>query len=534
MAYLPGFKHDVFISYAHVNDHRHWVERFHHELVNLLAQHLGRRESVSVWIDEKKLTRNNVFENTIDNAWRDSAVLVSLLSPAYLESSYCLKELNGFCELAEHSGIGIHVEDQSRVVTVKLQDVMHLEVPDVFHQTQGYMFFEPNPPNQWTKQFRPTEFNDHDQRYWNALDTLAGDICDLLRLMKQRVLVEANEAASLQPQAMPISPSTQTAVSTSVPRRQSPPLTSQAENQGAIFLAESTDDLADERQLLEVEMKQAGIRVFPERPLPREAEALREKLDEIRKQVSVSVHPFGPLYGEPVFGDPLERSLGEFQFDVLHEALPDDEASLSLQVAWIPDDFDVNLPAQRQARLLKRISDLPRKGLPFELLRRDLEELKEFLRNRMLARQQQRHRSRGPLVYIAVHPDDTSRDEIPVMLNCCREHRCDAFYSTGKQEPVARERRDRTHFRNADGILILYGNCPTDWVTDRAVAALEATDEHDARSLRLGVCDGPPPDKEHLPFAFSNVEIINIRNKQDSNCLCNELTPFLRGLEGHR
>ncbi len=52
MAFVPGYKHDVFVSYAH-GDNREWITRFVGRLESELRNKLG--DSADVWLDDSDL-----------------------------------------------------------------------------------------------------------------------------------------------------------------------------------------------------------------------------------------------------------------------------------------------------------------------------------------------------------------------------------------------------------------------------------------------------------------------------------------------
>ena len=55
MTFIPGCERDVFISYAHDNDHDGWVTRFQKSLSAKLVEYLGAREKPSIWFDDRNL-----------------------------------------------------------------------------------------------------------------------------------------------------------------------------------------------------------------------------------------------------------------------------------------------------------------------------------------------------------------------------------------------------------------------------------------------------------------------------------------------
>ena len=97
MAFVPGFDHDVFISYAHGDD-RDWITRFVDRLEPALARRLP---GATVWIDKDDLRKDRNFEQDIPANLLSTAVLISLVSPTYITRPYCVHhECRRFGELA--------------------------------------------------------------------------------------------------------------------------------------------------------------------------------------------------------------------------------------------------------------------------------------------------------------------------------------------------------------------------------------------------------------------------------------------------
>ena len=84
---------DVFISYAHIDDQaltegqKGWITQFHRILEVRLGQLLG--EKPTIWRDQK-LQGSDVFDDKIVNAFREAKVMVSIMSPRYMKSEWCL------------------------------------------------------------------------------------------------------------------------------------------------------------------------------------------------------------------------------------------------------------------------------------------------------------------------------------------------------------------------------------------------------------------------------------------------------------
>ena len=93
---MASFKSDVFISYAHIDnqpltpEHQGWISRFHASLEALLSMRLG--QTAKIWRDDK-LQGNDVFCDEIVDQFAQCAVLVSVLTPRYLNSDWCTREI---------------------------------------------------------------------------------------------------------------------------------------------------------------------------------------------------------------------------------------------------------------------------------------------------------------------------------------------------------------------------------------------------------------------------------------------------------
>src|SRR5215813_10789922 len=143
---MASFKKDLFISYAHIDnqpltpEQKGWISRFHASLEALLSMRLG--QAAKIWRDDK-LQGNDVFADEIVDQFAQTAVLVSVLTPRYLNSEWCTREVREFCERAEQTG-GVVVDNRARVFKVLLSPVGTQEqesLPAVVKDILGYEFF---------------------------------------------------------------------------------------------------------------------------------------------------------------------------------------------------------------------------------------------------------------------------------------------------------------------------------------------------------------------------------------------------------
>ena len=112
MSAASGFETDVFLSYAHLDNQplmegqRGWISSFQATLEVLVGQQLGSQPNV--WRDPK-LRGNHEFADELTERLTKVAALVSILSPRYVRSEWCTRELQEFwraCEERAGSRLG--------------------------------------------------------------------------------------------------------------------------------------------------------------------------------------------------------------------------------------------------------------------------------------------------------------------------------------------------------------------------------------------------------------------------------------------
>ncbi|MDQ3806389.1 MAG: toll/interleukin-1 receptor domain-containing protein, partial [Acidobacteriota bacterium] len=193
-----SYDQDIFISYAHIDNEPlaegldGWVEALHKRLKASLMQIVG--EEVSIWRD-RKLQGNDLFADTLVAQLANVAVLVSILSPRYVKSEWCLRELDEFCRRAAARG-GLTVGDKSRVFKVLKNHVPLEEQPACVRDMLGYAFYEYDPERERAREFSMEVSPQRDARYWEVLNDLAWDIKQALKNLKGGAAARAGADAS--------------------------------------------------------------------------------------------------------------------------------------------------------------------------------------------------------------------------------------------------------------------------------------------------------------------------------------------------
>jgi hypothetical protein len=232
LSYVPGFKFDAFVSYAHRDDEllfgRRWVSASISDIESFVKSELGRDHQP--YFDRRSLEGNHDIAGILDQV-KSSAVLIVVLSNAYLESEFCLNELQTFLDERGQAAI-----DSVFVVRKSKLDESY-EEPGALYRVNGYQFWGLD------EDHHPYTYgltSATDERYCKRVTSIGTAIAQQLRRLRARA--EADALAKAPPVTSP------------------PP---QVDDQPTALLAEATDDLDDERETARSFFEQQGIRVLP-------------------------------------------------------------------------------------------------------------------------------------------------------------------------------------------------------------------------------------------------------------------------------
>src|SRR5688572_17123101 len=148
MAFTPGYTYDIFISYAHVDNIAFpgqadgWIKQFFDNLNLMLAKRAGRLGMVNFWWDTKKLDGSTLFDSSIEDGIKKSAIMICLNSPGYIASAYCQQELDLCYRKASEDTIGLNVSNRSRIFNVLLNNIPFEKWPSKLSGTSGFPFHD--------------------------------------------------------------------------------------------------------------------------------------------------------------------------------------------------------------------------------------------------------------------------------------------------------------------------------------------------------------------------------------------------------
>jgi len=177
MSLMPQFEDDIFISYSHADnasfdpERQGWVDTLHERLAIRLPQLLGTNPRI---YRDTTLPGNDLLTGNLVFKLSNTAILIAVLTPAYIRSDWCMHELREFYRRASENG-GLVFQGRARIFKVLKSPVPYDEQPPELRDLPSYNFYEEEAYGT-AKELSSDIGAGYDIRYWEKFDRLAHDI----------------------------------------------------------------------------------------------------------------------------------------------------------------------------------------------------------------------------------------------------------------------------------------------------------------------------------------------------------------------
>ena len=467
------YEGDAFISYSHIDnrplsdDQTGWVADFQRALETRVAQLIGRE--ASVWWDPE-LRGNEVFSDVLMERLKRVAALVSIVSPAYLNSAWGRRELAAFVRAAE-GGSGLRVGDRARIFKILKTLVPLDQQPPELASLLGYEFYTVVPETQRVRELSPMFGPDAEFEFVQKLEEVAQDLRTLLES------IHAGAAAALRGQP-----------------------------KGCIYVAETTNDLKPRREALRRALEQLNYSVLPARTMPLSAEEVKAAVQGDLAACRMSIHLLGGTYG--LVPEGTELSIPEIQHDL--SAVQNGSRAFS-RIVWIPPDTAAT--DDRQRKLLDRLRFDERMRPDTDILEKPFEDLLTLVDARLTEIERVSTAGTRPAVngleVACVYLVHDRRDEAAIAPFA--EFLFQSFevlqpLFEGDEREVRKAHEDA--LRLCDGVLLFYGAGSEAWLRRKLTEVQKSPGTGRTKALpEVCVCQAPPrtPAKEQFRTHYASV-----------------------------
>jgi hypothetical protein len=418
-----------------------------------------------------------------------------VITPRYVKSEWCLKEVNEFCEVCRQN-VGFVVKNKARVFKVIKTPVSLDMHPDGIKNILGYEFYGTDQHTNRIKEFSPV-FSHTEKGYWEKLDDLANDIAAFLEELK-------TVNATVSPAPLP---------------------GSTGKKVKSIFLSESSYDTRDLRDSIKRELQDHGYNILPYGQLSLVAPVLKEDVGQFMKDAQLSIHLIGNNYG--IIPEGAEKSIVEIQNEIGASKSVSDNLS---RLIWIPENLDPGDDRQK-AFLQKLVSGNKDAIAGADLIKGSIEDFKSIMHDKLKAMEEahappvqaQEVATGNKMVYLICDIQDL---DIIAPLE-------DLLFNNGVEVILPIFEGDETQIRedhienlkNCTAVIIFYGNGNELWLRTKMRDFMKINGYGRTTPITFkGVYMAPPASAAKQRFRTLEAEVINGVEKLPENELKNLLS----------
>jgi hypothetical protein len=330
----------VFLSYARADDEVPreareaigWVRYFHDHVV---AGLLGRGfKDINFWRDVDEYSDNEEFERKIAEALQDAVLFVAIVSPNFLDTQWCLKELDLFVRHLEKRTAEINRE---RIIKVLKHWVEENHLPEPLQGRVGFRFFGYSDKKGVRPFFDFGRLRD-EQQYLLVMEEIVNYLEKILRSSTLNRTADSPAGIDIQARKRPL------AINTPSLELSEPATTLWKTD--VVFIAKTSRDRQEVYLRLAAELERRGSRVLPDKatPLPDSLEEAVPVIQTALADAALSIHLIGETGGITLDGadDPIVN----MQLSMAAQRAREDCAFQRL--IWIPPDLRELKPAQQE------------------------------------------------------------------------------------------------------------------------------------------------------------------------------------------
>jgi hypothetical protein len=497
------FKKDIFISYAHIDDEAlvegepGWISEFHRSLEIRLAQLLGHRPNI--WRD-KDLDGNHEFSEEILQQLPDIALLVSIHSPRYVKSEWCVREVNEFHRVAQ-SNIGATIGTKSRIFKVIKTPVDINQHPSVIQGLLGYEFYKMDPDTGKPREFSKLYGKDAQVAYWAKLDDLAHDLADLLEEIANSEKSNASVVAETKKEISSDQASHNTTIA----------LSDALKKMRNIFLAETSADNKENRESLVRFLSGKGFNVLPDKNMPVEADEYCAAVKEMVNQCELCIHMIGSNFGLVLEG--TAKSKIQLQAEITAEL---NKEKGTPRLIWMPPELKIT--DERQLNFVEDIKMNESLLSGADLLIAHLEDLQFAIEDKLNAEKKSADETNDSneetgtkQIYLICEQNDL--DAIVPLEDHLFAKGFEIIIPAFEGDPSQLRIDHQENLKSCDAVLIYYGSGNDLWLRSKTRDLLKISGYGRQKPLNVKyVCIAGPTNPQKERFRSHEVKIINFTN----------------------
>jgi len=430
---------DIFISYTHkdnlslTDEELGWVDRFHRAIQVRLTQLLGRESAV--FYDSAVMRGSDRLTPKIESEVRDTKVLISIVSPGYLRSSWCNAELELFAQtsLPEHSSAQLDTKSRIiKVVKLPVEQALEKQATVDLSDVLGHEFY------QMDKRGIPCEVDaeppDH-REFVRRVNELAYDIRNMLAMLGDEEGTRPDPVAA---------------------------------SGRVVYLAETTSDLAEDADRLRRALQQYGHTVLPQGRYGYGPDYAQNAEADLAK-ADVSVHCVGSSYGS--VPERQHKSVVALQYDIAGDEIARRTEQKKPQLkrfAWSPPGITADEPLQ-EAFIARLRDEATLLETPFETLKTSVQQTLEAPRAPVPEPVKTGPAAEAAAVTVYLVFDTSDADAVKPLDDWLFENGYEVLQPIFSGDEAQIRKNDESCLTECDAVLVFCGAAPADWLRQRVL-----------------------------------------------------------------
>ncbi len=472
MAFVPGCEHDVFVSYAHIDNEplsgakQGWISTFVRDVESVVRRKLfDRPQDFDVWMDHE-LAGNRPFGADIQRAIGNTATLLVIMSPAYLASDWCRRERDAF-----RSQVQDKVRAGTRIFVVELDRIEDRgRVPREFADLLPYRLWIEDGPKRTPRTLGLPVPAPEEAEYYKRVNQLALEIAqELQRFEESGAGAQTAAEASAGP---------------------------------TVFLAEVTDDLEPRREEVRRYLAQMGLRVLPASYYPRDdAKAFEQSMQADLARSKLFVQLLSGVAGRKPSVAP--RGFPDLQYTLAKRS------SLPL-LQWRALELDVAAVEDEAQRELLQGESVRACGI---------EEFKEAVLEEAARKpvQAKPRAAADVLLFLDTDGPDRGLAERVGKYLFSQGIGYSMALQAGTPEDIRKDFED--NLRECDGLMLVYGAASPSWVRSKLRWCRKIVSQRSEPPVTLAVFEGAPHEAAGIGIEIPGWQWIDCRAGKIDDCL---------------
>jgi len=452
-----------------------WVMQFKQFLEVILAQVMGETPNIMLKGEYDTMTSPN-----LDNI----GVLIPLLTKDFVESDRCLDHLATFVKAVGSA--------DSRVFKVFKEPVSMQQQPEALRPLLGYEMYQLDPDSGDLLEYTDYFGADAERQYWMELVDLSYGIKESLSSLSGDSAHPVKKIA----------------------------------HRKTIFLAETSEDLSVQRNIIRRELQRLGYDVLPVQALPGNLTDLEHAARKHLSASDVSIHLIGSGFGQIPEG--TDKSIQEIQNKLAVERSLEAKGNnmTFTRLIWITPHLDQT--GDRQQRFIEALKREAEVQDETEILQTLLEDFKNIIREELEDASEKKllEETGGRAIYL-MH-DRIDHHAIKPFAELIEKAGFNILMPTFDGELLELRHKHIENLRNLDAAIIFKGQVNEQWVRMKALDLLKAPGFGRKKPIiakAVVAADGSIRDKERL----KNLDLRVIDGDQQQSL--ESLRTFLREFE---